>query len=105
MSLFEGLTRLRPDNNQAEPGVAEKWEISDDGRVYTFHFRDNARWSNGEPRHGARFSLFDSPIDRSADVFALFLSGVVHRECKTVQLERQHACRRRSGRSRAQSAA
>ncbi len=48
-SLFEGLVRLRADNNQAEPGVAEKWEISPDGLTYTFHLRDNARWSNGEP--------------------------------------------------------
>ncbi len=48
-SLFEGLVRWRPDNTKAEPGVAEKWEISDDGRVYTFHLRDNARWSNGDP--------------------------------------------------------
>jgi oligopeptide transport system substrate-binding protein len=48
-ALFEGLCRPRADNGQAEPGVAEKWEISDDGRVYTFHLRKNAKWSNGEP--------------------------------------------------------
>ena len=48
-SLFEGLCRPRPDNNLPEPGVAEKWEISDDGLVYTFHLRPNAVWSNGEP--------------------------------------------------------
>src|SRR6187551_3661014 len=47
-ALFEGLCRPRADNGQAEPGVAEKWEISDDGRVYTFHLRKNAKWSNGE---------------------------------------------------------
>ena len=49
LSIFEGLTRPRADNNLAEPGVAEKWEISPDGRVYTFHLRHNAYWSNGEP--------------------------------------------------------
>src|ERR1051325_7036419 len=48
-SLFEGLARQRPDNTKAAPGVAEKWEISPDGRTYTFHLRHNARWSNGEP--------------------------------------------------------
>jgi oligopeptide transport system substrate-binding protein len=31
------------------PGVAEKWDISPDGRTYTFHLRHDARWSNGEP--------------------------------------------------------
>jgi len=49
MALFEGLARLRADNTKAEPGAAEKWEISDDGRVYTFRLRDDARWSNGDP--------------------------------------------------------
>src|SRR6478735_4048777 len=48
-SLFEGLCRPRPDNNLPEPGVAEKWEISEDGLTYTFHLRKNAYWSNGEP--------------------------------------------------------
>src|SRR4051812_5065161 len=48
-SLFEGLCRPRADNTLPEPGVAEKWEISDDGRVYTFHLRNNALWSNGDP--------------------------------------------------------
>lgn len=47
-ALFEGLTRPRADNMQAEPGVAEQWDISDDRRTYTFHLRDNARWSNGD---------------------------------------------------------
>ncbi|HJQ78531.1 MAG TPA: ABC transporter substrate-binding protein, partial [Lacipirellulaceae bacterium] len=49
LAVFEGLTRLRASDNAAEPGVAERWEISDDGRTYTFHLRDNARWSNGDP--------------------------------------------------------
>src|SRR5439155_10548930 len=33
---------------QPTPGVAERWEISPDGKVYTFHLRD-ARWSDGHP--------------------------------------------------------
>ncbi|MEX2310406.1 MAG: peptide ABC transporter substrate-binding protein [Pirellulales bacterium] len=47
-AIFEGLTRPRADNNLAEPGVAERWEISDDGRIYTIHLRKNASWSNGD---------------------------------------------------------
>jgi oligopeptide transport system substrate-binding protein len=48
--LFEGLTRqdVFTWGYEARPGVAERWEVSDDGRVYTFHFRPDARWSNGE---------------------------------------------------------
>jgi oligopeptide transport system substrate-binding protein len=45
--LFEGLTTYSPDG-KIVPGVAEKWDISDDGKTYTFHLRDS-KWSNGEP--------------------------------------------------------
>ena len=47
-ALFEGLTAFDAAAHP-QPGVAEKWEISKDGRVYTFHLRHNAKWSNGDP--------------------------------------------------------
>ncbi len=49
LALFEGLTFHHPRTLQALPGIAEWWEISEDGLVYTFHLRDNAKWSNGDP--------------------------------------------------------
>jgi oligopeptide transport system substrate-binding protein len=48
-SLFEGLVTKNPETLEVEPAVAERWELSDDGRTYTFHLRQNARWSNGDP--------------------------------------------------------
>jgi oligopeptide transport system substrate-binding protein len=48
-SIFEGLVTKNPYTLEPEPGVAESWDISEDGRVYTFHFHQNARWSNGDP--------------------------------------------------------
>ncbi len=53
-SLFEGLT-ARNEKGEIIPGVAERWEISADGRTYTFHLRSNARWSNGEPVRASDF--------------------------------------------------
>jgi oligopeptide transport system substrate-binding protein len=47
--LFEGLTRLDPKTARPIPGLAESWEISPDGRTYTFHLRTNLTWSTGEP--------------------------------------------------------
>jgi len=47
-SLFEGLTARDPTGSIV-PGVAERWEISLDGRQYLFHLRSDARWSNGDP--------------------------------------------------------
>ena len=49
IALFEGLVALAPDGNSLEPGVAERWEVSPDGLVYTFHLRADAKWSNGLP--------------------------------------------------------
>ena len=46
--IYEGLVIYDAAANVV-PGVAESWDISEDGTVYTFHFRDNARWSNGDP--------------------------------------------------------
>ncbi len=48
-ALFEGLTRLDPHTLQPEPGVAARWEISDDRRSYLFVLRPEAHWSNGQP--------------------------------------------------------
>lgn len=48
-SLFEGLVTKNPYTLDIEPGVAESWEISEDGLTYTFHLRDDAKWSNGDP--------------------------------------------------------
>ena len=48
MALLEGLVTEDPVDLHPVPGVAERWEISPDGLVYTFHLRKNARWSNGE---------------------------------------------------------
>lgn len=48
-SLFEGLAVKNPWTLEPEPGVAESWDISEDGRVYTFYLNPEAKWSNGEP--------------------------------------------------------
>ena len=45
-NVLEGLTRVH--DGKVQPGIAEKWEISPDGKVYTFHLR-NSKWSDGTP--------------------------------------------------------
>jgi len=47
-TLFEGLLN-RNAKGELIPGVAETWELSEDGKTLTFHLRDNAVWSNGDP--------------------------------------------------------
>ncbi|NQU44919.1 peptide ABC transporter substrate-binding protein [bacterium] len=48
-ALFEGLTTLDPATLDVRPGVAESWEVSEDGLLYRFRLRPDARWSNGDP--------------------------------------------------------
>ncbi len=46
--LFEGLVTIN-QNDEIIPAVAKSWDISKDGKTYTFHLRHNAKWSNGKP--------------------------------------------------------
>jgi len=46
--LFEGLTAESPEG-RIVPGAAIRWNISRDGKTYTFYLRRDARWSNGDP--------------------------------------------------------
>lgn len=46
--LFDRLLRVSEDGSEIMPGLAESWDISDDGLTYTFHLRD-AQFSDGSP--------------------------------------------------------
>lgn len=48
-NVMEGLTRLNEDEPVPEPAMAEDWDISEDGLVYTFYIREDANWNNGDP--------------------------------------------------------
>ncbi|MGX6428757.1 peptide ABC transporter substrate-binding protein [Levilactobacillus yonginensis] len=46
-NVFEGFYRLGK-NGQVAPGLADKVQESKDQKTWTFHIRDNAKWSNGD---------------------------------------------------------
>lgn len=52
--LFEGLVTEAADGSLI-PGVAERWEQSDNGKKWTFYLRDNAKWSDGTAVTAADF--------------------------------------------------
>ena len=47
--LLEGLVSVDPKTVEPVPAVAEAWEISEDGKTYTFALRKDAKWSNSDP--------------------------------------------------------
>jgi oligopeptide transport system substrate-binding protein len=76
--LYETLVNLRAGDCAITPGVAERWEISDDRRTYAFHLRADAKWSNGDPVTSRDFAyawrraiLPDTAADYSALFFAI----------------------------------
>ncbi|UCG24933.1 MAG: peptide ABC transporter substrate-binding protein [Chloroflexota bacterium] len=46
--VFDGLVRYGPDGGPL-PALASGWDVSDDGRTFTFDLRDDARWHDGRP--------------------------------------------------------
>ncbi|WP_188622756.1 peptide ABC transporter substrate-binding protein [Caldalkalibacillus thermarum] len=78
-NFMEGLTRLGPDHTP-EPAIAETWEVSDDGKTYTFKIRDNAYWSNGDPVTAEEFEyawkrLLDPETGSPAAFLAYLIEG------------------------------
>ena len=81
--LFEGLTTV-DIAGQACPGVASSWESSADGRIWVFHLRPDAHWSNGaaltaadfvyswrrevDPRTAAPYAEGLAPIENALDI-------------------------------------
>ena len=45
-NVFEGLTRI-DENGAVQPGLAESWEVSDDGLTYTFKLREGVTFHDG----------------------------------------------------------
>jgi oligopeptide transport system substrate-binding protein len=79
--LFEGLTTYSVDGDVV-PGAAESWEISDDGKTYTFHLRKDGKWSNGDPVTAGDFVYaFRRLLDPAlASDYAFIIDMVVNAE-------------------------
>jgi ABC-type transport system substrate-binding protein len=54
MHIFDGLVQWTPQNSLA-PALAERWEVSADGRTFTFHLRAGVKFQNGRPLKASDF--------------------------------------------------
>ena len=57
--IYESLLRYRPGSTRVEAGLAERWEMTPDGRTWTFYIRPGVRFHDGSPldAHAVVFSL------------------------------------------------
>ncbi len=84
-ALFEGLVVKNPYTLELEPGVAQRWETSEDGLVLTFHINPAARWSNGDPvtAHDYVWSWQRAMNPAMGNLYAYMLFPVVNAEAYT----------------------
>ncbi len=76
-NIFEGLTRFMGDGSVV-PGLAESWEISEDGSVYTFKLRDGVTFHDGTTMDAedVKFSLDRARADDSANAQKALFAGI-----------------------------
>lgn len=77
-NVFEGLTRFEADGSVV-PGLAESWEISEDGLVYTFHLRVGATFHDGSAfdAEDVVFSLDRARAEDSANAQKALFAGIL----------------------------
>lgn len=73
----DGLMQMDADG-QAVPAIAESYEVSDDGLTYTFHLREDAKWSNGTQVTAADFVFgWQRAVDpNNASEYSYMLSDI-----------------------------
>jgi len=79
--LGEGLIGVTP-TGELTAGAAESWSVSDDGLVYTFHLRSDAKWSNGDAVTAGHFVFgLERLVDpATAAFYAQFVSEISETE-------------------------
>ncbi len=73
--MFLGLTNLNNVTAEVEPELAESWEVSDDGLVWTFNLRQDAMWSDGKPvtANDVEYSVKRAIMPETASPYAYVL--------------------------------
>ncbi len=80
-TTIETLAKMDADGVW-HPAAADSWEVSEDGRTWTFHLRKDAKWSDGTPITAKdwvySFHRYEDP--KMANVYAFFLYDIENAE-------------------------
>jgi peptide/nickel transport system substrate-binding protein len=88
MNVYDGLARYQDGTLKVEPALAKSWEISDDGKTYTFHLREGVAFHDGTPFNAQAVKFtFDRMLnedhpyhDTGPFPFAFFFSAIERTE-------------------------
>ena len=72
-AITDGLTAVN-EKGKTAPAIAKSWDVSDDGKTYTFHLRD-AKWSNGDKVTANDFVYSWRKIIKDAGNYAYMLGN------------------------------
>jgi peptide/nickel transport system substrate-binding protein len=73
---WELLVGFSPENLSPAPAIAESWEVSEDGRTYTYHLIEDATWSDGEPITSADVKFSLETLGENGLLFTGYTDGV-----------------------------
>ncbi|HQJ26417.1 MAG TPA: ABC transporter substrate-binding protein, partial [Thermoleophilia bacterium] len=74
---YDRLVRYDADTMEPVPGIAESWDVSDDGKTWTFHIRKGVKWQDGEDLTARDVAFtFNYVIDNHMEAFTVYTNHI-----------------------------
>src|SRR6266536_1573140 len=69
-AMYEGLVRYKAGSTDVEPALAEKWDVSADGKEYIFHLKSGVKFHDGSPLTAEAVAFtFDREVDKENPLY------------------------------------